>query len=222
VKEHELLANILYRVISVRMRMNDTTLRLKSLSKSYLAAVFSNITVTLKKGSSLAVTGKNGSGKSTLLKTACGLLTPTHGSIKAEINGTVLAGEELFQNSGILLPDLMPHGELTLKENIAFLSDGRSAALIEHLANLFSLNEIMNKRIGSYSSGQLQRAKILLALFREPAFLFLDEPSSYLDDDGVRILHEYLEKIKSRTLIMIATNDAREISLCVQRISLDE
>ena len=67
--------------------------------------------------------------------------------------------------------------------------------------------------VGEYSSGMKQRLKYAAALLPDPGFLFLDEPTSNLDEDGKQIVREVIEEYRKKAVVVIATNESEEINL---------
>jgi heme exporter protein A len=76
--------------------------------------------------------------------------------------------------------------------------------------------------VGTFSSGMKQKLKYVFALVHEPPVLVLDEPTSNLDDDGVRFVGNVVEDQKRNGLLVVATNDADESSWCSEQIHLGE
>ena len=175
-------------------------------------------------GSCLAVTGPNGSGKSTLLRMLAGLLTPTAGEAHLVLDGADVPRESLREAVGLAAPDVKLYAELSARENLGFLlrarrSDNvgdRAAAALEEVG----LAGRGDDPVGELSSGLRQRAALAAAIAHDPMVLLLDEPSSNLDEPGVRVLRELIERRSLGGLVIIATNDSEEAALATMRLDL--
>ncbi len=93
---------------------------------------------------------------------------------------------------------------------------------IQDLLELFELKKVANDTIRTYSSGQKQRLKYILALLKEPLVCLFDEPFTNLDDNGINIAKQFIDNlIKKKCIVIIASNDKREIELCNRIIKLN-
>ncbi len=175
--------------------------------------IFSGIGIRAAAGSPVAVTGPNGSGKSTLLEILAGLRKPTSGEVRRAPGGA--------EAIGFMSPRLTLYGELTALELLEFAakSSGASARALPLLEG-FGLSAHGHSRIGSFSTGMLQRLKFITAVINDPPLLFLDEPCSNLDAPGRDAIFKYLRSLQEKKAIVIATNDAAEADFCAGRVGL--
>ncbi|HPI19122.1 MAG TPA: ATP-binding cassette domain-containing protein, partial [Candidatus Kapabacteria bacterium] len=92
---------------------------------------------------------------------------------------------------------------------------------IQDLFEIFELKKVANDTIRTYSSGQKQRLKYILALLKEPLVCLFDEPFTNLDDNGINIAKQFIDNlIKKKRIVIIASNDDREIELSNRKIEL--
>jgi len=175
-------------------------------------------------GSCLAVTGPNGSGKSTLLRILAGLLTPTSGEARFVVDGQDAPRERLRGMIGLAAPDVRLYAELSARENLRFLLRARGCGEIDERASSalerVGLCDRGDDRVGELSSGLRQRAALAAAIAHDPVILLLDEPSSNLDESGMRMLHGMIESRRASGLVIIATNDPDEAALASERLDL--
>jgi len=203
------------------------SLEVKNLAKSFgFRIVFEGVNFSLKEEESLVITGKNGSGKSTLLKILAGLLRPSKGEININLNGQNKKKTERRKLLGFVAPDLSLYDELTALENLEFLSkvqglEWRKKELIKNLEKI-GLKGRGEDLVSSYSSGMKQRLKYLFALLNEPKILLLDEPGSNLDEPGLFLLDDIIVEQKKRGILVLATNDRREIKYGDKILNLDQ
>jgi heme exporter protein A len=201
------------------------TLAVDNISKSFnRRSVLSNISFTVARGESIAVTGKNGSGKSTLLKILAGLLTPSGGAVHYLVDGEKHQPEDIRTRIGFVSPYLQLYDEFSALENIQLISRIRSARIAtsdvcERLLASFGLWDRRDDLVRTYSSGMKQKLKYVVALVDDPDILMLDEPSANLDADGIQAVTAILDSAKKQVLV-VATNDEREAQRCGKRIHL--
>ena len=77
----------------------------------------------------------------------------------------------------------------------------------------------LDKPISDFSTGMKQRSKLLTAFCFENDFIFMDEPTSNLDEEGFRWWEKSVEEVSSKLLI-VASNDKNEIQLCTKQLHL--
>ncbi len=181
--------------------------------------VFSGIEFDCRTPDVLALVGYNGSGKSTLIKTLLGEFRPTRGTVRFSRN--IKNGDEVSMNeddirrsSALVSPYLNLYDGLTGEENLVFLATVGGYSITGKRTNeLLELVGLANRGVDlveAYSSGMKQRLKYAAALLNDPLFLFLDEPTANLDDDGKRIVFDLIERQRQHSLIVIATNEAED------------
>lgn len=176
--------------------------------------VLNDLSFELQTGDSMAVIGPNGSGKSTLLMLLLAAGRPTRGAIEYSLDGQALDDSAVRSVTSLVAPYLNLYDTLTAEENLVFFAavSGRSlqGKEINGLLARVGLEGRGPDLVGAYSSGMKQRLKYAVALLNRPAYLFLDEPTSNLDEDGKRIVAELIEEYRNHSIIVIATNEPEE------------
>jgi branched-chain amino acid transport system ATP-binding protein len=151
--------------------------------------ILHDVSLSVASAETVVLLGTNGNGKSTLLKCIMGIVTPSAGSITAEIDG---ARHELIGRATEDIVDLgiafVPEGRrlfprLTVTENLllgAFRKSARSA-IARNLDFCFEtfprLKERSRQLAGSMSGGEQQMLALGRALMSAPRILLIDEPS---------------------------------------------
>ena len=202
------------------------TLQVQKASKRFHREwIFKNLDLELSAGNALAITGGNGSGKSTLLKCLSGAIPITQGSIEyREVTGK-LAEESWFRSLAIATPYLELPEEFTLSEVLAFHFQFKRP--LNQLSNpeilaILGLEKHQSKSISQFSSGMKQRVKLALAIFSEVPLLFLDEPTTNLDKQGVRWYLDLIQKYAQDRILVICSNEPREYEFCEKKIAMED
>ena len=167
-----------------------SSLSITKLSAGYgQVRVIEDLSMEVRSGETVALLGTNGNGKSTLMRCVMGLLAPTAGSIKLEIDGITheLAGaqtEDIVALGVVMVPEgrrLFPR--LSVEENLTIGASRRLARKvlprnIEFCFEAFPrLKERRSQLAGSMSGGEQQMLALGRALMSEPRILLVDEPS---------------------------------------------
>jgi ABC-2 type transport system ATP-binding protein len=148
-----------------------------------------NVTLTLAAGR-IGLLGLNGAGKSTLLKILLGLLEPDHGSVKvfgldvARNPFEVRARIGYMPEGDAVLPELTALQFVTLAGELCGLPRSEAIGRAHQVLHYVGLGEARYRKLGSFSTGMRQRARLAQALVGDPKLLLLDEPTSGLDPRG--------------------------------------
>jgi ATP-binding cassette, subfamily B, bacterial PglK len=177
----------------------------------------SSISVTIKKGQSVAFVGPSGGGKSTLMNVILGLLRPTSGEICFDGQDVTNQLDKLRGEIGFVPQDVYLIDD-TLLRNIAFgLNDAdininrvKNAVQMAQLDSFVSeskdgLETNVGERGEWLSGGQRQRIAIARALYEDPQILVLDEATSSLDaETEAAITNAVASLYGKKTLIIVA------------------
>jgi heme exporter protein A len=177
--------------------------------------VLRDISATITAPGAWVISGPNGSGKSTLLRIIAGLLTPTEGEVLYLYNGERLTARQQRQAVGMVAPDMALYRPLTALENLRFFARARGLSLrdselLEWLEKV-QLRPRAHDPVATFSTGMVQRLKLLTALLHRPPVLLLDEPGSNLDEAGARFIYQTVKEHAGHGIVVIATNDTREL-----------
>jgi iron(III) transport system ATP-binding protein len=198
-------------------------LDLSGVTKRYTAdgpAAVDGLSVSVERGSILALLGPSGCGKTTTLRLIAGFESPDVGTIEiagrvvAEGRGAGVPPEE--RGVGLVFQDyaLFPH--LTVEDNVGFglHRQGKRARRdrVRDVLGLVGLAEFGPRYPHELSGGQQQRVAVARALAPAPALLLLDEPFSNLDADLRAQMRDEVEKIlrTTGTTAVFVTHDQEE------------
>lgn len=185
-------------------------IRFQNITKIYSSqkATLDNISINIKKGEFVSITGKSGAGKTTLIKLLLGEDKPTRGRIFFEdIDVQKIKSRFLpryRRNFGIIFQDYKLLEYKTCYENIAFAMEVMGEFEEKIKRDVFHVLELvdMADKADSYpkelSGGEEQRVAIARALIHRPRTVIADEPTGNLDPyhswDIIRLLvkiHEF-------------------------------
>jgi ABC-2 type transport system ATP-binding protein len=135
-------------------------------------------------GSVFGLLGPNGAGKTTVLHMMAGFLPPSQGTVTLGGQPT-WRNPEVYRELGLVTERESVPGFLTAQEFVVAsaklhgLKDPVGAA--NRAIGIVELDDAKNRRIGEYSKGMRQRARVAAALVHDPSVLLLDEPFNGMD-----------------------------------------
>ncbi|NIZ63359.1 ABC transporter ATP-binding protein [Sedimentitalea sp. CY04] len=212
-------------------------LSVRSVSKRYsdspeTRAVLCDVSVELKAGTSVALTGESGSGKSTLLNLIAALDHYDSGDIS--IDGTSLTGlsdkaRSMMRRTEVALVfqqfNLIP--SLTVEQNLSLharLGGRLDLEWISTLTQRLGLSDLVDRYPEQISGGQQQRVAIGRALAVRPKLLLADEPTGNLDEttssEVMKLLMELIQT--SGASLFLVTHSSRIASQLERQIHLSE
>lgn len=178
-------------------------------------AILSDVNLHVHCGEMVALIGPNGAGKSTLLKAILGqrdhegvisFSVPGQRTRKAKI-GYVPQSPSFDPGDPITVADLFA---CCMSKRPAFwgLSNRMREKVLGCLERVHG-EDLIDKRVGTLSGGELQRVLLALALEPVPNILLLDEPLSGVDVEGMETLMEMLDEIRQSydLSILMTTHD---------------
>jgi len=187
--------------------------------------VLKNISFSVRSGSCLAITGPNGSGKTTLMRILSHLIRPTGGTLSYMQDGREVEAQNIYPLIGFVGPYLELYQDLTAAENLQFFARmhglNEPSASINALMTRVGLKGRLDDPVKAYSSGMKQRLKYASALLHNPQVLFVDEPRSNLDKQGIEIVYEILAEYRKKGLLVIATNDAQDLQFADMKVDVN-
>lgn len=176
------------------------------------------ISFEIRQGEKVCLLGLNGSGKSTLLKLAAGLLEPKAGRI-----GSGCAKEKVgfvFQQPLDQIVTSTVQGDVVFTlENLGCSQVEMKEALAAQ-AERFSLRPLLQRHPATLSAGEQQRTALAGVLAPQPELLLLDEPTSYLDYHGRKLLGETIAA--EQYTVLAATQFPAEASQFKRALLLDQ
>ncbi|ARR49848.1 ABC transporter ATP-binding protein [Photobacterium damselae subsp. damselae] len=195
--------------------------------------IISNLSLDLKKNTSIGFVGPSGSGKSTLIDILAGLILPKEGSILVDdfdIRNNLIS----WRKNIAYVPQVIPLIDGTILDNIAFGINKddvdisrinkavEQAYMVEMLSSFESgLDTIVGERGVQLSGGQRQRIGIARALYTGAEILIFDEATSALDGITEKLIMKAIYDLSgSKTIILIA-HRLKTVEACDQIYFID-
>ncbi len=176
--------------------------------------VLQRLTLSVEKGSYVAVLGHNGSGKSTLAKLLCGLLQPREGSVT--VAGLSTSDENalprLREKCGMIFQN--PDNQLVasvVEEDVAFAPENLGLPReeirkrVDDALAAVGMTDYVKHATAKRSGGQKQRVAIAGVLAMQPDCILFDEATAMLDPNGRRDISAAMKKLNREKGITVLT-----------------
>ncbi|HKS76322.1 MAG TPA: ABC transporter ATP-binding protein [Terriglobales bacterium] len=194
-------------------------IELTKLRKEYddLVAVY-DLTLKIPEGEIYGLIGPNGAGKTTIIRMACGLLTPTSGSVLVGGIDVNREPERAQQNIGYLSDFFAVYEDLKVWEYLDYFAHAYKlpeSSIRQRVTDAIAEVGLEVKRdalIAGLSRGMKQRLGIGRAIIHRPKLLLLDEPASGLDPKSRLGLRNLLLSLREQgTTILISSHILTEL-----------
>jgi len=191
--------------------MPTSYIELKNVSKSIRQKkILNQINISFQQGKVYGSKGHNGSGKTMLFRSICGLILPTTGEVLIE-NKQIGKDISFPPSVGVLIeyPGFLP--QYTGFKNLKMLASIKRQIEDEQIKNVLekvglSFND--SRKFKKYSLGMKQRLGLAQAIMEDPDLIILDEPTNALDQEGIQLVKNIVNELKSQSkTILIASHD---------------
>jgi ABC-2 type transport system ATP-binding protein len=187
-----------------------------------------DVSLRVKAGGVLALLGPNGAGKTTTVRMLSGILVPTSGQARIAGLDVVTHAAEIRRRVGVLteLPGLYLRS--TAREYLDFFGSvyglskaERQARLIE-LMTQFEMSDVLDRRLSEFSKGMKQKLALIRTMLHDPEVLLLDEPTSAMDPQSARLVHDALLQLRDqhRRSIVLCTHNLVEAEMMADHIAI--
>lgn len=209
-------------------------IKLKNVSKIYynkgvIGTGFSKISLELKIGEFIAITGESGSGKSTLLNVISGLDSYEEGEMYINGEETSHYSEEDFEEYrrkyvANIFQGFNLVNSYTVRQNVELVLlihgiKGKDVQeKVDSIIKDVGLWEYRNKKVSKLSGGQKQRVAIARALAKETPIIVADEPTGNLDQESSKQIIELLHQISKNKLVIVVTHNFDQVEKYVTRV----
>lgn len=195
--------------------------------------ILSHLQGEVRKGDLIALMGINGAGKSCFLKTITGLNPMISGELFLDEKAYSEYSEiEIAKKISVVLTDKVQVDYLGVRELVTL---GRSPhtnfwgeisledhKAIDEVMVMLNLEKIQDRFFSDLSDGQKQRVLLARALVQSPDYLFLDEPTTYLDIPSKIELMKILRAVSTERCVGVffSTHDLNLVEKVVDQIWL--
>jgi tungstate transport system ATP-binding protein len=196
----------------MRAVSSDLPIRFDAVSvRSGAVTMLDRLDLQIEAGAPTVLIGPNGSGKTTFLRVAMGLLATSEGRVTwggAE-HAPPLRRAFVFQRPAMLRRSAQ--GNLRYALSAAQIPGASHDARIKELLALVGLVGLGRRPARRLSGGEQQRLALARALARDPAVLFLDEPTASLDPAATKAIEDIIRAIAASGIkVVMATHDLGE------------
>ena len=163
-----------------------------------------DVSFRVEKGQYAILMGRTGSGKTTILEAVCGLKPLSSGRIVLS-NRDVTNLTPAERGIGFVPQDGALFPTMTVREQIGFSLAVRKEpnatikARVDELAELLSIQDLLDRHPHGLSGGEVQRVALGRALAPKPGVLCLDEPLSALDEATLEEMYQLIKSVCQKT-----------------------
>ena len=209
------------------MAGQEHIIEVKELVKKFGSFVANDhLTFHVEKGEIFGFLGANGAGKTTAIRILCGLSYPTSGELMVAGHDVYREREKIKQKIGYMSQKFSLYEDLTVSENIRLYAGiyglGRKKihSREEHLLERLGLTHIRNRLIREIPLGWKQKLAFAVAIFHQPAIVFLDEPTGGVDPIARRQFWEMIHDATEEGITVFVTTHYMDEAEYCDRVSI--
>lgn len=169
-----------------------------------------NINLNLSENGIYRIKGKNGTGKTTLIESIL-FEEPEENFLWEQENERTAFADSKY-NLFSYVPQKILYSELPVDRYIAKMNGCIQEAEVKKYLAFFDIGkDVLKKKFHVLSGGEQMKIAIISAVLKDTPYVFLDEPSNYLDDSSVEKLLELIAMLAEKKKIVIITHDPRMV-----------
>ncbi len=205
-----------------------SALSLRGLGKDYgTRRAVGVVDLEVERGECLGLLGPNGAGKTTTISMACGVITPSRGSV-------AIGGIDLKQDPhgakrklGLVPQELAIYEDLSATQNLAYfgalygLAGSLLAERIEFALDAVGLRDRAGEQAKKYSGGMKRRLNLAAGLVHQPELLVLDEPTVGVDPQSRNHIFETVKALRTKGMTVVYTSHyMEEVEALCDRVAI--
>lgn len=182
-----------------------------------------DLDLVVEEGEVYGFLGPNGAGKSTTIDMLLDYARPTDGTVEVLGYDAIAQSDAVSERVGVLPEGYGLYDRLTGRRNLEFAIEWQDAtddpAVLLDRVGLDA--DDAARPVGDYSKGMTQRLALAMALVGDPDLLILDEPSSGLDPNGIRLLREIVrEEADGGTTVFFSSHVLGQVEAVCDRVGI--
>jgi heme exporter protein A len=202
-------------------------LQLHEVSKRYGARwALVRLSLTVRRGTALLLTGHNGSGKTTLLRVLATAVRPSSGKVEVLGVDALRDPDAVRARVGLLSHANYVYEDLSGLENLVVVARlvGKPASAGPEALERVGLSPKDDRPVRFYSAGMRRRLALGRLFLKQPEVALLDEPFVELDPAGVSELEARIRELHAAgTTLVLATHHIQQgLELCTDRLHLEQ
>jgi len=190
--------------------VSQVIIETKDLTKTYdgFTAV-DKLNLRIEEGEVFGFLGPNGAGKTTTILMLLGLTEPSSGTAQVCSHNPTREPLKVKYLAGYLPEKVGFYEDLTAKQNLQYTADLNSLPKeiiderINNLLNTVGLSDVADQEVGKFSRGMKQRLGIADIWIKEPKLVFLDEPTTGIDPEGIEDVLELISSMAKKGITVI-------------------
>ncbi len=210
--------------------MAEAVVRIEDMAKTYRSAfgrrevqAVRRLNLSVDRGSVVALVGPNGAGKTTTIYAMLGLLELDGGRVSLfDLPASDPAARRRvgFQSEIFYTyPFLSARSAMMFYARLSGIDPASVAADIPRILDRLGLGPAIDRKVGTYSKGMLQRLGLAQAILHRPELLILDEPTTGLDPEGRKLVAEMILEEKSRgTTVFLSSHILTDVERTCDRV----
>jgi ABC-2 type transport system ATP-binding protein len=189
-------------------------IEVRHLNKKYnKQEILKDVSFTISSGDVLGIIGENGAGKSTLMSILVTLIKPSSGDVLYDDNSVISNPSYIRGNIGYVPQDISLYEDLSGIDNLKFWAktyhlygdDMKNRLTV--IKDIIGLDdEILKKKVKTYSGGMKRRVNIGVALLNDPDIIVMDEPTVGIDIASKDYILAVIKKLKNKGKTIIYTS----------------
>jgi len=170
-----------------------------------------DMNLEVKMGEVFGLLGPDGAGKTTTIRMLSTLVKPSRGKALVVGHDMIRESDKVRQMVGVVSDGVALYKELTVEENLKYLSTlyalpkGMAEKRITELLEMFGLKEKAKRLFNTLSTGMAKKVMICAALLHNPRVLLLDEVTSGLDPQTAIALRDFARSLRDQSVTVIWT-----------------
>jgi len=185
-----------------------------------------NISFNVFSNEVFGLLGPNGAGKTSILRVLTTIMKPAHGKAVVGSYDVAKNVKAIRPLIGVVPESFALYNYLTARENLLFFSKPYNLTKelqsknIERISAILKIQDRLDDKILTFSSGMKQKISIACAVIHDPKFLFMDEPTIGLDPKIRRTIWKLIADLKEKMTIFMTTHYLEEAEQICDNVAI--